>query len=103
MTTQTITVTRLADLRFGDRIKSWDGRPYNPPRRVVSELGTITAGSPVQGVRLTGDTGSAERPEPANMSIRLTRSAMRVRILQKNQCHAFVVSILLPAPSSDDR
>ena len=39
MTTQTITVTRLADLRFGDRIKSWDGRPYNPPRRVVSELG----------------------------------------------------------------
>ena len=52
MTTQTITVTRLADLRFGDRIKNWDGRPYNPPRRVVAELGTITAGSPVQGVRL---------------------------------------------------
>ena len=52
MTTQTITVTRLADLRFGDRIKNWDGRPYNPPRRVVSELGTIAPGSPVQGVRL---------------------------------------------------
>ncbi|WP_177243869.1 hypothetical protein, partial [Microbacterium sp. AR7-10] len=36
-----------------------DGRPYNPPRRVVSELGTITAGSPVQGVRL-------QNPDPTS-------------------------------------
>ena len=47
-----ITINRLADLRIGDRIKSWDGHAYNPPRIVTTTLGPIEAGSPVQGVRL---------------------------------------------------
>jgi len=49
---ETITINRLADLRIGDRIKSWDGHAYNPPRVVTTTLGPIEAGSPVQGVRL---------------------------------------------------
>lgn len=43
MALETLTITRLADLRFGDRIKSWDGNTYT--------------GSPVRGVRL-------ENPNP---------------------------------------
>lgn len=57
MALETLTITRLADLRFGDRIKSWDGNTYNPPRRVMYELRPIEPGSPVQGVRL-------ENPNP---------------------------------------
>jgi hypothetical protein len=34
MSIESITVTRLADLRFGDRAKSCDGRPYSPVRVV---------------------------------------------------------------------
>lgn len=49
---ETITINRLADLRVGDRIMSWEGRAYNPPRVVTSPLGPIEFGSPVQGVRL---------------------------------------------------
>lgn len=56
MATETLTVTRLADLRAGDRILSWDGRPYNPPRVVQSELGPIEPGSPVHGVWLENPT-----------------------------------------------
>ena len=56
MSTCSVTITRLADLRVGDFIKSWDGHRYNPPRRVTSELGPITTGSPVQGVRLENPT-----------------------------------------------
>lgn len=52
MPIESVTVTRLADLRFGDRIKSRDGQPYNPPRIVQYELGSIEVGSPVRGVRL---------------------------------------------------
>lgn len=59
MPIENVTVNRLADLRFGDRIKSWDGHAYNPPRRVMYELGPIEPGSPVQGVRL-------ENPNPGS-------------------------------------
>lgn len=52
MPTESLTVTRLADLRFGDRVKSCDGRPYSPVRVVQYELAPIEAGSVVRGVRL---------------------------------------------------
>ena len=39
--------------RTRERVSApWEPGRSRPPRRVVSELGTITAGSPVQGVRL---------------------------------------------------
>lgn len=49
MSIESITVTRLADLRFGDRVKSCDGRPYSPVRVVQYELAPIEAGSAVRG------------------------------------------------------
>lgn len=48
---QNLIITKLADLHAGDRILSWDGRPYRPARVVAQRLGYIGAGS-VQGVRL---------------------------------------------------
>jgi hypothetical protein len=48
---QNLIVTKLADLHAGDRILSWDGRPYRPARVVAQRLGYLGAGS-VQGVRL---------------------------------------------------
>ena len=48
---QNLIITKLADLHSGDRILSWDGRPYRPARIVAQRLGYIGAGS-VQGVRL---------------------------------------------------
>ncbi len=48
---QNLIITKLADLHAGDRILSWDGRPYRPARIVAQRLGYIGAGS-VQGVRL---------------------------------------------------
>ncbi|CAN7464150.1 hypothetical protein LJR042_003897 [Microbacterium maritypicum] len=48
---QNLIITKLADLHAGDRILSWDGRPYRPARVVAQRLGHIGAGS-VQGVRL---------------------------------------------------
>ncbi|MGW9114501.1 hypothetical protein [Microbacterium sp. NPDC055683] len=54
-----ITVTRLRDLREGDAILSLDGQPYRQPRVVTAELGPITPGSPVQGVRV-------ENPNPSS-------------------------------------
>lgn len=47
-----ITITKLADLRVGDRPISFNGRRYNRPLTVAAELGPIEPGSPVQGVRL---------------------------------------------------
>ena len=47
-----IIVTRLADLRIGDRILSHGGRIYRTPLRVTDELGPIEFGSPVRGVRV---------------------------------------------------
>ncbi|WP_295124980.1 hypothetical protein [uncultured Leifsonia sp.] len=54
-----IIVTRLADLRIGDRILSHGGRVYRTPLRVTDELGPIEWGSPVRGVRV-------ENPNPAS-------------------------------------
>lgn len=48
---QNLIITKLAELHAGDRILSWDGRPYRPARVVAQRLGYIGAGS-VQGVRL---------------------------------------------------
>lgn len=48
---QNLIITKLADLHAGDRILSWDGRPYRPARVVAQRLGYIGAAS-VQGVRL---------------------------------------------------
>lgn len=48
----TITLTRLNQLRVGDKIHSWDGHPYNPPRTVTHALGYLGPGSTVRGVRL---------------------------------------------------
>lgn len=55
---QNLIITKLADLQAGDRILSWDGRPYRPARVVAQRLGYIGAGS-VQGVRLVN-------PHPAS-------------------------------------
>lgn len=52
MSTETVIVTRLADLYPGDRILSWDGHAYRPARVVEQSLGPITLGSTVVGVRL---------------------------------------------------
>lgn len=48
---QNLIITKLAELHAGDRILSWDGRPYRPARVVAQRLGYIGAGN-VQGVRL---------------------------------------------------
>lgn len=42
---QNLIITKLADLHAGDRILSWDGRPYRPVRVVAQRLGYIGAGS----------------------------------------------------------
>jgi hypothetical protein len=55
----TITVTRLDQLRVGDKIHSWDGHPYNPPRTVTHALAPLEPGSSVKGVRLAN-------PNPVN-------------------------------------
>jgi len=55
---ESVIVTRLADLRVGDRITSWEGHAYNPPRIVTATLGPIEAGSPVKGVRLANPVDS---------------------------------------------
>lgn len=55
----TIIVTRLAELRVGDRIISRDGRAYAKPLRVTDELAPIEYGSPVIGVRV-------ENPNPSS-------------------------------------
>jgi len=54
-----IIVTRLAELRIGDRILSHGGRAYRTPLRVTDELGPVTFGSPVRGVRV-------ESPNPSS-------------------------------------
>ena len=58
---QNLIITKLADLHAGDRILSWDGRPYRPARIVAQRLGYIGAGR-VQGVRLVNPhpTGDVE-------------------------------------------
>lgn len=53
-----MTVTDLAELRAGDRITSYNGRPYRRPLQVTTELAPIQPGSPVYGVRV-------ESPNPA--------------------------------------
>ena len=53
-----ITVTRLAELRIGDRLISHGGRAYRTPLRVTDELGPIEFGS-VTGVRV-------ESPNPSS-------------------------------------
>lgn len=54
-----ITVTRLADLRAGDRLVSLDGRVYTSVRIVAQSLGYIGAGA-VQGVRLVNPFPSSD-------------------------------------------
>ena len=54
-----IAVTRLADLRAGDRLVSLDGRAYIPVRIVAQGLGYIGAGT-VQGVRLVNPFPSSD-------------------------------------------
>lgn len=54
-----IIVTRLAELRIGDRLISHGGRAYRTPLRVTDELGPIEFGSPVIGVRV-------ESPNPSS-------------------------------------
>lgn len=54
-----ITVTRLGELRIGDRLISHGGRAYRTPLRVTRELGPIEFGSPVTGVRV-------ESPNPSS-------------------------------------
>lgn len=54
-----IIVTRLAELRIGDRLLSFNGRPYRAPLRVTDELAPIEFGSPVRGVRV-------ESPNPSS-------------------------------------
>lgn len=63
---QTLIITRLVELHAGDRILSWDGRPYHPARIVAQRLGYIGAGE-VRGVRLvnpfpTGDVAHVLYP-----------------------------------------
>jgi len=53
-----IVITRLADLRIGDRIISREGRTYNPPYVVTAIIGAIEAGSPGEGVRLASPVDS---------------------------------------------
>ena len=60
MTTTSLTVTRLADLRTGDRIVGLDGRTYARALVVTDPLGFITPGSPVEGVRLDSTGRSFE-------------------------------------------
>jgi hypothetical protein len=52
---QTLITTKLAELRVGDRILSWDGRPYGTPQVVAQPLGPIGPGT-VYGVRLESPT-----------------------------------------------
>lgn len=52
---QKLIITELAELRAGDRILSWDGRPYSKPRVVAQPLGPIGPGT-VYGVRLVSPT-----------------------------------------------
>jgi len=56
---QRIIVTRLAELRIGDRLTSFNGRPYRTPLRVTDELGLIEFGSPVRGVRVKSPNPSS--------------------------------------------
>lgn len=51
-------VTTLAELREGDVLTALDGKPYAKPLTVANELGPITTGSPVRGVRFEPPTGS---------------------------------------------
>lgn len=60
MTTTTLTVTRLADLRAGDRIIGLDDKPYRRPLLVSDALGLITPGSDVEGVRIDSTGRSYE-------------------------------------------
>ena len=53
-----IVITRLADLRIGDRIISREGRAYNPPFVVTAIFGPVEAGSPGEGVRLASTVDS---------------------------------------------
>lgn len=53
-----ITVTRLADLRWGDVLLALDGKPYAKRLVVDHELGPIGAGSAVRGVRFETPAGS---------------------------------------------
>ena len=53
-----IVITRLADLRIGDRIISREGRAYNPPYVVLAIIGPVVAGSPGEGVRLASPVDS---------------------------------------------
>lgn len=55
---ETIIITRLADLKAGDRLVSFGGTPYQKPLVVQSPLGPIEQGSPVHGVRITPPEGS---------------------------------------------
>jgi len=52
-------VTRLAQLRVGDRLLSFNGRAYRTPLRVTDELGPIEPGASVIGVRV-------ESPNPSS-------------------------------------
>ena len=54
-----IIVTRLAELRVGDRLISQGGRAYRTPLRVTDELGPIGHGSPVIGVRVQNPNPSS--------------------------------------------
>ncbi|MGZ0069855.1 hypothetical protein [Microbacterium arborescens] len=56
---QELIITKLDELRAGDRILSWDGRPYGKPRVVAEALGPIGPGA-VQGVRLVSPTPASE-------------------------------------------
>lgn len=55
-----ITVTRLADLRVGDRLVSIGDITYRTRPAVTAELGPIEPGSPVRGVRLGTVAGGIE-------------------------------------------
>lgn len=55
---ETIIITRLADLKAGDRLVSFDGTPYQKLLVVQSPLGPIEQGSSVRVVRITPPEGS---------------------------------------------
>ena len=53
-----IVITRLADLRIGDRVISREGRAYNPPYVVTAIIGPIEGGLLGEGVRLASPVDS---------------------------------------------
>lgn len=52
MSKRDLTITRLNDLRAGDRIVGLDDIRYSRPLLVSEPLDYIAPGSPVQGVRI---------------------------------------------------